>query len=161
MRAPATNICEYPAASEGGRGVFEGHLGLGPVGREAQDDRLHDLGHDAAGLGRVGAGDLGEVPYHGAHPVDVELHLGRRLPLNVSAELLAKVSEPILLLLERGPETRLVGKKVVNTPWSGTFGDHQMLDGVRVPTAAEVTWHAPEGPFTYWRGRVTEFKLVR
>ena len=85
----------------------------------------------------------------------------RRLPLNVSAELLAKVSEPILLLLERGPETRLVGKKVVNTPWSGTFGDHQMLDGVRVPTAAEVTWHAPEGPFTYWRGRVTEFKLVR
>lgn len=56
---------------------------------------------------------------------------------------------------------RLVGKDVVNTAWSGVFSGYQMFEGVRVPTSAEVTWHLPEGPFTYWRGRVTEFRLVR
>ena len=56
---------------------------------------------------------------------------------------------------------RLVGKKVVDTAWSGAFSDYQMFEGVRVPTSAEVTWHLPEGPFTYWRGRVTEFRLIR
>jgi len=30
-----------------------------------------------------------------------------------------------------------------------------------VPTAAEVTWHLPEGLFTYWRGRVIEFRVLR
>ncbi len=56
---------------------------------------------------------------------------------------------------------RVVGKLVINTPWSGTFRDYRECDGRRVPTAAEVTWHLPEGPFTYWRGRVTEFRVVR
>ena len=56
---------------------------------------------------------------------------------------------------------RLIEKVVVNTPWSGTFRDYDEFDGMRVPTAAEVTWHLPEGRFTYWRGRVTEFRVVR
>lgn len=56
---------------------------------------------------------------------------------------------------------RLVGKDVVNTAWSGAFSDYQTFEGVRVPTSAEVTWLLPEGPFTYWRGRVTEFGLIR
>jgi hypothetical protein len=56
---------------------------------------------------------------------------------------------------------RLVGKTVVNTAWSGVFRDYRDFDGVRVPSTAEVTWHLPEGPFTYWRGRVTEFRLFR
>lgn len=56
---------------------------------------------------------------------------------------------------------RVAGKEVVHNAWSGTFGDYRELDGVRVPTTAEVTWHLPEGPFTYFRGRVTEFKLIR
>ena len=56
---------------------------------------------------------------------------------------------------------RLVGKTVVNTGWSGAFSEYRDFEGVRVPTTAEVTWHLPEGPFTYWRGRVTEFRPVR
>jgi hypothetical protein len=56
---------------------------------------------------------------------------------------------------------RLVGKKVVETAWSGTFGEYQEFEGVRVPTTAEVTWHLAEGPFCYWRGRVTELGLER
>lgn len=56
---------------------------------------------------------------------------------------------------------RIVGKSVVETGWSGTFGEYKLLDGVRVPTVAEVSWLLPEGPFTYWRGRVTGFRILR
>jgi hypothetical protein len=56
---------------------------------------------------------------------------------------------------------RLVGKSLVETPWSGTFGVYRMFDGVRLPTTAEATWHLPEGPFGYWRGRVTDFRVLR
>ena len=56
---------------------------------------------------------------------------------------------------------RMVGKSVVETPWSGAFREYRMFDGLMVPTAAEVTWQLPEGPFTYWRGRVVEFRVLR
>jgi hypothetical protein len=56
---------------------------------------------------------------------------------------------------------RMVGKSLVETPWSGSFTEYRMFDGIRVPTMADVTWHLPEGPFTYWRGRVTEFRVLR
>jgi len=56
---------------------------------------------------------------------------------------------------------RQVGKSVVGTTWSGAFAEYRTFDGLRVPTVAEVTWHLPEGPFTYWRGRVVEFRVLR
>ncbi len=56
---------------------------------------------------------------------------------------------------------RLVGRAVANTPWSGAFGEYRTFDGLRVPTVAAVTWHLPEGPFTYWRGRVLDFRVLR
>jgi hypothetical protein len=56
---------------------------------------------------------------------------------------------------------RMAGKAVVETPWSGRFGEYRMFDCIRVPTLAEVTWHLPEGPFTYWRGRIREFRVLR
>lgn len=31
--------------------------------------------------------------------------------------------------------------------------------GLRVPTTAEVAWELPEGPFTYFRGRVTALQV--
>jgi hypothetical protein len=55
---------------------------------------------------------------------------------------------------------RVVGKSVVDTAWSGAFREHGMFDGLRVPTAAEATWHLPEGPFTYWRGRVIDLRVL-
>ncbi|MGO8952136.1 MAG: DUF6544 family protein [Rhodomicrobium sp.] len=55
---------------------------------------------------------------------------------------------------------RLVGKSIVDTPWSGTFGEYRTFGRVRVPVAAEAVWHLPEGPFPYWRGRVLEFRLL-
>ena len=56
---------------------------------------------------------------------------------------------------------RMVGKSVVDTAWSGAFREYHLFEGLRVPTAAEATWNMPEGPFTYWRGRVTEFRVLR
>ncbi|HEY2650491.1 MAG TPA: DUF6544 family protein [Solirubrobacteraceae bacterium] len=45
------------------------------------------------------------------------------------------------------------------TPWIGHYSDYQDLGGVRVPTRGEVRWDLPEGPFTYWRGRITSLEL--
>jgi hypothetical protein len=55
---------------------------------------------------------------------------------------------------------RPVGKTFVATPWSGTFADYKVLGQTRIPTWAEVSWDLPEGPFVYWRGRVTSLELV-
>lgn len=54
---------------------------------------------------------------------------------------------------------RLVGRTAIATPWRGTIGDFAVLGGIRVPTRAEVGWDLPDGPFTYWRGRVTGIEL--
>jgi hypothetical protein len=56
---------------------------------------------------------------------------------------------------------RTVGKSLIDTPWSGVFHSYKTFQGVRLPTYAEVSWHLPQGPFTYWRGRVIEFSLLR
>jgi hypothetical protein len=56
---------------------------------------------------------------------------------------------------------RLAGKKLVETPWFGIYGDYRQFGNLRVPTVAEVSWQFPEGPFTYWRGRVTEFRILK
>ena len=56
---------------------------------------------------------------------------------------------------------RMVGKSVVDTAWSGAFSDYRLFDQLRVTTRGEVAWHLPEGPFTYWRGRVTDFRVLR
>ncbi len=49
----------------------------------------------------------------------------------------------------------MVGKQVVDTPWSGVFGEYREFNGVRLPTTGEVSWLLSDGPFTYFRGRVT------
>jgi hypothetical protein len=43
----------------------------------------------------------------------------------------------------------------VELPWHYCFSDHQEIGGVRLPTAAVATYEKPDGPWTYWRGRVT------
>ncbi len=55
---------------------------------------------------------------------------------------------------------RIVGKESIPTPWSGTFSEYKMFGRMFVPTQAEVAWHLPEGPFTYWRCRVNDFGIV-
>jgi hypothetical protein len=52
---------------------------------------------------------------------------------------------------------RTVGKQVVDTPFRGLFGEYREFDGVRLPTTAEVSWLLPDGPFTYFRCRITDW----
>lgn len=56
---------------------------------------------------------------------------------------------------------RVVGKEPVLTPWGGTYGDYRVVNGVRLPTTADVASVLPEGRFTYFRGRLTELFLDR
>jgi hypothetical protein len=53
------------------------------------------------------------------------------------------------------------GKTYVPRPWAGTFGEHALVGGVRVPTRGEVGWELPEGRFTYWRGTINSLEQVR
>lgn len=48
------------------------------------------------------------------------------------------------------------GRGYVPMPWAGSFTDHAVLGGVRVPTRGEVRWELPDGPWTYWRGEITQ-----
>ena len=50
---------------------------------------------------------------------------------------------------------RTVGKAVIPTPWEGRWTRYDVRDGMRVPTDGEVAWILPEGPWPYWRGRIT------
>jgi hypothetical protein len=54
---------------------------------------------------------------------------------------------------------RREGKANVPTPWTGDFSAYDVVGGIRMPTRGEVRWELPEGPFTYWRGKVTEIEL--
>ncbi len=46
------------------------------------------------------------------------------------------------------------------TPFAGEFSDYEVLDGVGIPTKAEVRWELEDGPFTYFRGRITSFAIA-
>ncbi len=51
---------------------------------------------------------------------------------------------------------RLVDGKPVATPWQCRFGAYEVQHGMRIPLDGEVEWDLPEGPWPYWRGRITE-----
>ena len=46
------------------------------------------------------------------------------------------------------------------TRWIGEYSDYTSLRGIRVPRHGEVRWELPEGPFTYWRGAITDVEAV-
>jgi len=50
---------------------------------------------------------------------------------------------------------RMVGKRIVPTPWQGRFWNYQMRSGMLVPLEGEVSWLAAEGAQPYWRGSIT------
>jgi hypothetical protein len=54
---------------------------------------------------------------------------------------------------------RRVGKQTVETPFTGSFGGYESLGRLRVPTTAEATWVLPDGPFTYFRGRLRALEV--
>jgi len=49
---------------------------------------------------------------------------------------------------------------VIATPCGGVYGDYAAVAGIRIPTRAEVSWELADGPFIYWRGRITSLETA-
>jgi hypothetical protein len=43
-------------------------------------------------------------------------------------------------------------------PWSAQAQNYQEVDGIRIPTRIEVTWHLASGDFTWFRIEITEIE---
>ena len=43
-------------------------------------------------------------------------------------------------------------------PWSGQCNEYQEVDGMRIPTEIEITWHLASGDFTWFRCKITEIE---
>ncbi len=58
---------------------------------------------------------------------------------------------------------RTVKGRVIPTPWEGRWKDYELREGIRIPLEGEVAWILPEGPKTYWRGRIIRltYEFVR
>jgi hypothetical protein len=47
----------------------------------------------------------------------------------------------------------------VKVPWHYEFSDHKDFAGVRMPETAVATYEKQEGPWEYWRGKITSVKV--
>ena len=43
-------------------------------------------------------------------------------------------------------------------PWSGQYNEYREVDGMRIPTTYEITWHLPSGDFTWLHAEITEIE---
>ncbi len=60
---------------------------------------------------------------------------------------------------EAADRPRAVDGGVENTPWQARLWDYREIAGRRIPCRAEVAWILKDGPFVYWRGEVTDYRL--
>jgi Family of unknown function (DUF6920) len=75
---------------------------------------------------------------------------------NVSVTILFGFNEEGLIDTGRvEARGRLVGGKLIPTPWVGRYWNYALRDGMRVPLDAEVGWELSEGVKPYWRGHIT------
>jgi len=58
----------------------------------------------------------------------------------------------------RADRPRMVGKRTIQTPWTGRAMDFREIDGLRVPKHIEAAWLLTEGEFIYFRADVTAIK---
>ena len=58
---------------------------------------------------------------------------------------------------------RIVDGTVTRMPWRARVWAYDARDGVRIPLEGEVAWVLPDGPYPYWRGRITsiEYRVAR
>src|SRR5205085_1558078 len=64
----------------------------------------------------------------------------------------------VLHMNEQGQLTHLAAERYMEehghyklTPWSVQCNEYQEVDGMRIPTTCEVTWHLASGDFTWFR----------
>jgi hypothetical protein len=86
--------------------------------------------------------------------------------VEVSAESPAGPAR-VRLIFENGDITRVeaddrpraIGRRTVPTRWQGRCCDYREVHGCRIPSWAVVSWFLEDGPFEYWRGGVTAFRM--
>jgi len=49
---------------------------------------------------------------------------------------------------------RTVGDRIEMRPWQVRVWGYERHHGVLIPSAGEVSWLLPQGPYPYWRGRI-------
>lgn len=49
---------------------------------------------------------------------------------------------------------RMVDGRLIPTPWIGRFWNYRLVDGMRIPLDAEVSWIIDGTPRPYWRGHL-------
>lgn len=54
---------------------------------------------------------------------------------------------------------RMVGDRIIPTPWEGRMFDYQHHDGLLVPMQGEVAWLTPKGRVPYWRGTIKKLRF--
>jgi len=59
--------------------------------------------------------------------------------------------------VEAEDRPRMTGRRIVPTCWQGHCFDYREINGCRIPTRAVASWLLEDGPFEYWRGRITAF----
>jgi hypothetical protein len=55
---------------------------------------------------------------------------------------------------------RLEGSETTTRPWAAHMWRYSALEGLRIPTRAEVRWDLPTGPFVYWRGEIVALQVL-
>lgn len=78
----------------------------------------------------------------------------------VWAQVELKVGQDGLVASAFAPDRpRLEGAVSVERPWTGRFSDYRTQEGRRIPFSAHVAWTLDGQEVTYWRGRMTSWKL--
>lgn len=54
---------------------------------------------------------------------------------------------------------RMEHGRTVPRRWEGWFSDYRTVGGYYIPRRGEVSWLLDSGPFTYWRGEITELTV--
>lgn len=97
------------------------------------------------------------LEYDAVGPLTLRIR-DRRDPTRASIDL--DISDDGRPLICRADRPRMVGKQALMTPWSATGGEFQVWEGLRLPNRLEVTWHLPEGDFSYYRGEITSLITI-
>ena len=56
--------------------------------------------------------------------------------------------------------SRLVGDKMLPTPWRGAFSDYRRVDGRWIPFRGEVGWILDGAYWPYWRGKIVHWEIA-
>jgi hypothetical protein len=71
----------------------------------------------------------------------------------------------VLHVNEQGQLTKLTAQRYREehghyqlAPWTAQSNEYQEVDGMRIPTRSEVTWHLASGDFTWFRFKITEIE---